>query len=161
MAIIVQEASNEDISRACEIENAAYAPANLSAVFFPGPFPSTGSTGRANQIIAMRDDDPTCTLLKAVDEETGKQIAFAKWHVYETPEAVASAPTRFVPKGPGVNEDACKAFFGGLVNRKRDIMGQRPHVCMCGRIMFISRVADERRPAHAAYRPTVPEAGCC
>lgn len=78
----------------------------------------------------MRRDDPTCTLLKAVDEDTGEQIAFAKWNVYTTPEAVTSSPLRPVPSGPGVNEEACRAFFGGLVQRKQEIMGTKPHICM-------------------------------
>ena len=133
MAITVQEARDADIARACEMETAAYGPAGLGAIFFPGPFPSTGWSGRANQIISMRKDDPTCTLLKAVDEDTGEQIAFAKWHVYETSETAASAPMRVVPKGPGVNEGACEAFFGGLVHRKKELMGTKPHICMCRR----------------------------
>lgn len=133
MAITVQEATDADIARACEIETAAYGPANMGAIFFPGPFPSTGWSGRAQQIISMRRDDPTCTLLKAVDEDTGEQIAFAKWNIYGTPEAAASAPVRPVPTGPGVNEGACKAFFGGLVERKQALMGTKPHICMCHR----------------------------
>lgn len=89
----------------------------------------------------MRRNDPTARLLKAVDEDTGEQIAFAKWHIYDTPEAVASAPTRPVPAGPGVNEEACKAFFGGLIQEKRNIMGTKPHLCRCD-IRLLSAIAD-------------------
>jgi hypothetical protein len=108
----------------------------------------------------MRRDDPTCTLLKAVDEDTGDIIAFAKWNVYKTPEAVASSPLRPVPSGPGVNEEACKAFFGGLVQRKQVIMGTKPHICTCG--LGSSAVeADQCRSAHAAYGSQASETGCC
>lgn len=130
MAIIVQEALDSDIPQACEMEKAAYGPTNT--VLFPGPFPAVnaGENKRVDQIIAMRDNDPGVRLLKAVDEETGEQIAFAKWHIYETSEAAAAAPPRPVPSGPGVNEEACKAFFGRLGEIKKEKMGATPHLCM-------------------------------
>ena len=131
MAIKIREASDADITRAAEAEAAAYG--NGSSILFPGPFPPGARIeGRTKQIIEMRNNDPSVRLLIAVDEETGEQIAFSKWHIYETPKAIASSPGCPLPAGPGVNEEACKAFFGGLVLRKQEIMGLKPHLCMCG-----------------------------
>jgi hypothetical protein len=131
MGIKIQEASDADIPRAAQAEADAYGSGGPS-LFFPGPFPVPPIETRANQIIAMRKNDPTVRLLIVVDEETGEQIAFAKYHIYKTPEEIISSAGRPVPSGPGVNEEACKAFFGGLVLRKKEIMGTKPHLCTCG-----------------------------
>jgi hypothetical protein len=129
MGIIVQGASNADIARACEIEVAAYANNAGSPVLFPGPYATDSAKFRADDLIQKRKEDPTIRYVKAVDEETGEQLAFAKWHIYETSEA-ASAAKRDIPSGPGSNPEACKAFFGGLAEAKQRIMGGKPHVCM-------------------------------
>lgn len=130
MAIIIQEALDSDIPRAAETEAAAYG--GGSSIFFPGTSdPGAGIKARAKQIIEMRKNDPTARLLIVVDEETGEQISFAKYHIYETSEAVAASSGRPLPSGPGVNEEACKAFFGGLILRKKEVMGLKPHICTC------------------------------
>jgi hypothetical protein len=130
MGIKIQEASDADMPCAAQGEADAYSTGGPS-LFFPGPFSASPIETRANQLIAMRKNDPTARLLIAVDEETGEQIAFAKYNIYETPEEIVSSPGRPVPSGPGVNEEACKAFFGGLVLRKQEIMGTKPHLCTC------------------------------
>jgi len=131
MAIVIREVSDADITQTCNIEHAAYNPNGpMPSTLFPGPFPPNSREMRVEQIISMRKNDPTAQYLKAVDDETGEQIAFAKWHTYTTPEAVASAPMRPIPSAPGVNVEACKAFFGGLVTKKKEIMGIKPHLCM-------------------------------
>lgn len=131
MGIIIREASDTDIPRAAQGEADAYG-AGGPSLFFPGPFPVPPVESRTNQIIDMRKNDPTCRLLIVVDEETGEQMGFAKYHIYKTSEDVTSSAGRPVPSGPGVNEAACKAFFGGLVLRKKMIMGTKPHLCMSG-----------------------------
>ncbi|KAK7190030.1 hypothetical protein DPSP01_006328 [Paraphaeosphaeria sporulosa] len=129
MGIKIREASDADIPRAAQGEADAYgAGQNGPSLFFPGPFPVAPTESRANQIINMRNSDPTCQLLIAVDEETGEQMGFAKYHIYKTSEDVSSSAGRPVPSGPGVNEAACEAFFGGLVVRKKAIMGTKPHI---------------------------------
>ncbi|KAF2261032.1 acyl-CoA N-acyltransferase [Lojkania enalia] len=127
MPIIVQEASDADIPRACEIEVAAYATNEASPFLFPGPFPPDSQQQRANLLISDRRKDPTIRYIKAIDQETGQQIAFAKWHIYDSVEAAAKAE-RALNFGPGCNKPACLAFFGGLARRKKEIMGDKPHV---------------------------------
>jgi hypothetical protein len=128
MGVIVQEASDADIPRACEIEVAAYANNAGSPVLFPGPFPTDSHKFRVEDLIQKRKTDHTIRYVKAVDEETGEQIAFAKWHIYQTSEEAAAAK-RDIPSGPGSNPKACKDFFGGLAEAKQRIMGIKPHVC--------------------------------
>jgi len=127
--IQVLQATDADIPQACALETLAYANNVASPVFFPGPFPPDAREQRIAQIINMRKDDPTATFLKAVDQDSGTMLAFAKWHVYETKEALEKAPTRSLRFGEGTNQEACEAFFGGLVRRKKEIVGLRPHMC--------------------------------
>jgi hypothetical protein len=128
-AIQVLEATDADIPHACALEVLAYADNPANPVLFPGPFPPDARQQRIAQIIQMRKDDPTAVFLKAVDRGSGAMIAFTKWHVYETKAAVEKAPTRLLRFGEGTNREACGAFFGGLIRKKKQIMGLRPHLC--------------------------------
>lgn len=129
MAITVRDVLDEDLPRACEMEVAAYADNPLNPILFPGPFPPNSREHRIESLIQTRKSDPTTRYIKAVDDESGQQIAFAKWHVYDTSETAASTE-RSVPAGPGTNKQACKEFFGGLAKRKKEIWGNNPHICM-------------------------------
>ena len=128
MAITVREVSDDEIPRACEIELLAYKGGALSPVLAPGPFPPESWQQRIDQVVNMRKDDPTAVYLQAFDEETGKMVAFAKWHIYETSEA-ASRSSRPLSFGAGRNKEACMLFFGGMAKRKEELIGNKPHLC--------------------------------
>lgn len=129
MAIIVRTVSDTELHRACVIEAAAYADNPLNPILFPGPFPQDSHQKRVDQLIQMRNNDPTTTYLQAIDQASGRMIASAKWHIYSTPEET-DIPIRKLEFGPGTNPEACKTFFGGMMERKEVIMGNRPHLCM-------------------------------
>ncbi|KAF2638968.1 hypothetical protein P280DRAFT_470971 [Massarina eburnea CBS 473.64] len=129
MAIHIEECTDADIPQWVEGEALAYG-ANKSpatSLLFPGPFGSDRSKERIQNIIDLRKKDPTTTLLKAVDDVTGDSMAFAKWNIYLTEEMARNSPGRPIPNEPGCNFEACKAFFGGLVEKKAELMGNRPH----------------------------------
>ncbi|KAF1957467.1 acyl-CoA N-acyltransferase [Byssothecium circinans] len=130
MAFHIEEATDADITAAMQAEAAAYG-ANkdaAGAILFPGPSSPDRLELKIQQIIDMRKNDPTTTFLKAVEDETGDLMAFAKWNFYPTEEIAKNAPGRPIPNGPGCNPEACKAFFGGLVQKKAELIGNKPHV---------------------------------
>jgi hypothetical protein len=129
MSIIVRPVSDTELHRACIIEVAAYADSNLSSILFPGPFPLDSQQQRVDQLIQMRKNDPTTVFLQAIDTASGRMIAAAKWHIYKTPEDT-EIPVRKLEFGPGMNPEACMAFFGGMKEKKREVLGKRPHLCM-------------------------------
>jgi len=129
MSVIVRPVSDTELHRACIIEGAAYADNDLNPVLFPGPFPADSQQRRVDQLIQMRKDDYTAVYLQAIDTASGRMIASAKWHIYKTPEET-QIPIRKLEFGPGTNPEACKAFFGGMMERKMEIMGTQPHICM-------------------------------
>ncbi|KAF2847313.1 hypothetical protein T440DRAFT_471204 [Plenodomus tracheiphilus IPT5] len=106
------------------MEVAAYQDKTLNRILAPGPFPPESRQQRIDQLIELRKKDPTSHYLKAIDAESGQMIAFAKWHIYET-AATSSRPLNF---GPGRNVDACMAFFGPLVEKKKQLLGESPHL---------------------------------
>lgn len=129
MSIVVRPVSDTELHRACLIEAAAYADNDLTPILFPGPFPSDSQQQRVDQLVQMRKDDPTAVYLQAIDTASGRMIASAKWHVYKTPEET-SIPIRKLEFGPGTNREACMAFFGSMMEKKKEIVGSRPHLCM-------------------------------
>lgn len=128
MAIIVRDVSDNELHRACVIEAAAYADSDLTAILFPGPFPPDSQQQRVDQLIQMRKDDQTTVYMQAIDTASGRMIASSKWHIYRTPGAKMPSRGAF---GPGTNPEACMAFFGGMEEKKKDVMGDRPHICAC------------------------------
>lgn len=130
MAIVVREVSDDDLARVAEIETAAYADNPLSPVLFPGPFPPDSGEKRLAALKDGRDSDPSARYIQAHDEETGLLVAFAKWHIFDTPEAAAGSQRPGRSFGPGTNRAACEEFFGTLSARKKELMGNKPHLCM-------------------------------
>jgi hypothetical protein len=128
MAIVIREVLDEEVARACEIEAIAYKDNPIGSVIAPGPFPPDASQQRAQQLIASRKEDTTAHYIQAYDEAAGKMVAFAEWHIFETPEAVP-VTVRPLVFGPGKNAEACLLFFSGMAERKRAIMGDKPHLC--------------------------------
>lgn len=141
MAIVVRPCSDTELHRACAIESLAYADNPLNPILFPGPFPSDSQQKRVDQLVQMRKNDSTAVFLQAIDTDSGRMIASAKWHVYSTPEET-QIPIRNLEFGPGTNPEACRAFFGGMTERKEVIMGRRPHVCMD--ISSLQRLSNQR-----------------
>lgn len=129
MAIVVREVSDDDLPRAVEVETVAYADNPLAPILFPGPFPPEARGQRVPGLIDMRQKDPTVRFVQAYDEETQQLVAFAKWSIYDTPEAAAAAerPTRSF--GLGTNKEACEDFFGQLKSKKKELMSDKPHLC--------------------------------
>lgn len=128
MAIILCDVLDNEILRAIEMEGTAYKTNNLLGIFTPGPFPVDSRERRAEQFIKTRRDDQTVVYMQAIDQDTDQMIAFAKWHVLDKPQ-VAADFTRTVPSGPGMNQEACDLFFGGLNEKQKQLMGGRPRLC--------------------------------
>ena len=135
MAIIVRDVSDEDVARSIEIGTAAYADNPLSPILFPGPFSDEYQSKRVPELIELRKNDPTCHFIQAYDEETKQMVAFAKWHIYDTSEAAEAAQRPKRTFGAGTNPEACEAFFGILSARKKEHMGDRPHLCKLGHLL--------------------------
>jgi hypothetical protein len=129
MAILIREASDDDLPRALEIERAAYADNPLSPILFPGPFPPDAQMQRIPDLIELRKTDPSVRFMQAYDEESGQMVAFAKWHIYESREAAAAAERPSREFGAGTNREACEEFFGQLSARKKELMSNTPHLC--------------------------------
>ncbi|KAJ9132142.1 hypothetical protein NKR23_g11399 [Pleurostoma richardsiae] len=120
-------AAESDAPRAAELEHAAYSPSPFNKVLFPGPFPPEALGHRAAGLAEELKNDPTVVWLKVVDtdiEGDDKMIAFAKWHIYESP----SEPSKPRTFGPGCNVEACEELFGGLARMKQQWVGSRSHL---------------------------------
>lgn len=145
MSLLVVPVKAADIPNSMQIEHDAYARNPFTPLLFPGPFPSTAISARADEVLQQWKDDDTTQWIKVVDtsiddfneaEETGelgarkdedrKGIAFAKWNIYDQPPK-PKAGRQF---GEGCNIEACEALFGGLEKqRQRLLEDQKAYVC--------------------------------
>ncbi|KAF1933437.1 acyl-CoA N-acyltransferase [Didymella exigua CBS 183.55] len=127
MSIVVRDVSDNELHRACIIEAAAYADSDLNPILFPGPFPPDSQQKRVDRLIQMREDDSTAIYMQAIDKASGRMIASSKWHIYKTPKET-NIPSKKMEFGSGTNPEACIAFFGAIEERKKETMGDRPHI---------------------------------
>ena len=130
MAIILRDVSDVELQRACDVDSLAFADLPLSPILFPGPFPADSREQKIARYVDTRKEDPSTQYWQAYDEETEQLVAFAKWHIYATPEAAAGADRPSRTLGEGANREACEAFFGTMARKKKELVGGTPHLCM-------------------------------
>ena len=138
MALTVCDVADEDILRACEIEFAAYKGSPLAPVLAPGPFPPDAVQQRAKELTEQRRDDSTIHYLQCRNEATGKLVAFSKYIVVQnTVDAATADPPANQPRVmPGRNVEASLMYSEGLARRKKEILGNRPHICRFATVSF-------------------------
>jgi hypothetical protein len=137
MPLVLQEAIEADAPRIVEIERLAYASNPMSPVLFPGPFPPDAAKDRAEGMVKQLREDPTVRWRKVVDTETGEIAAFAKWNIIETPKPLP----RGRQFGPGCNVEACEEFFGGIHQKRTELMGEKAHCCRMNPALSLSVMA--------------------
>ncbi|RMZ71749.1 acyl- N-acyltransferase [Pyrenophora seminiperda CCB06] len=105
----------------------AYKGSPLAPLLAPGPFPPDAAQRRARDLAELRRNDPNVHYLQCRDEATGDMVAFCKYLVVQnSDDAVTPAP--LPPPQPGWNEEATLMFRACLEKRKKEILGNRPHV---------------------------------
>lgn len=130
MAFVVREVSDDEIPRVCEIESVSFNDGPLAPILAPGPFPEDGTEEQVEQWIKTRKENSSIRYMQAYDEAAGKMAAFSQWYILDTPEAVATAARPSPPTViPGKNAEACSLFFSSMVEQKRAILGDKPHIC--------------------------------
>ncbi|KAF2020149.1 acyl-CoA N-acyltransferase [Aaosphaeria arxii CBS 175.79] len=123
MSILVRPVSDADLDQACIIEDAASADIDINLILFPGPSPPGSQRKRVDSLIQLRKDDPTVVYLQAIDTASGRMVAFARFHIYKTPEETqvpirklkseleTNQKIRNLESDPGTNAEACKVFL--------------------------------------------------
>lgn len=134
MPLEFREATAADARRGAELEGAAFGGGENGgdggSVLFPGPFPPDTNEIRGASMVKDREEDKTTRWCKIIDTnipedaENSQMIAFAKWHFYTDGFRPVSHG-----QGPGSNPEACEAFFGGMEQARKRIMGDRPFFC--------------------------------
>ncbi|EDU40086.1 GNAT family acetyltransferase [Pyrenophora tritici-repentis] len=127
MTLTVCDVSDKDILRACEIEFVAYKDSPLAPILLSGPLPPDAVQQRARELTELREKDSTVHYQQCRDEATGKMVAFTKYVIVQNPDDVAT-PTDPPHIGPGRNVEATLMYAGGLAEKKREILGNRPHM---------------------------------
>ncbi|KIV98087.1 hypothetical protein PV10_01775 [Exophiala mesophila] len=127
MPLEIQPAVDEDAPRLAAIERDAYSDNGLSPILFPGPFPEDALETRAQGLIQQRKDDPQMRWVKAVDSETNDIVAWAKWEIIDQPRESKPSSRTF---GQGCNVQACEEYFGGIHQKRHELMDGKYHVLL-------------------------------
>lgn len=117
-----------DAARSIAIETDAFGPGPVNSILYPGPFPPNDDT-RLHTMKKQLQSDPACKWAKVVDPDLTeeKTIAFSVWYFWQTPRDGNSIP--FHQYGPGSNPGACELFFGGMRQRRDELMEGKPYAC--------------------------------
>lgn len=126
MPLEIHLAVEEDAPRLASIEREAYADNGLSPILFPGPFPEDALQTRAQGLTQQRKDDPQIQWVKAIDSDTKEIVAWAKWEVVDKPREPKHSSRTF---GQGCNVQACEEYFGGIHQKRHELMDGKFHVC--------------------------------
>ena len=145
MTISIRSIAESDVPRLVDIQ--------LSAMRYSGFFRSIGDipnqdetmesvsaspfrTNKISRILGGWDTDPTLHFLKAVDEDSGEILAFAKWHIYRGDDGLkqwkASVRTDTLMIIPtGANKEGFQFCKGKLFERRKHFYGEegREHCC--------------------------------
>lgn len=134
MPLELREATAADGRRMAELEGLTLGGGESGTeggnVLFPGPFPPDANGIRGASMAKEREEDKTTRWCKMVDTDVpedaanSQMIAFAKWQFYTDGFRPVS-----LDQGPGSNPEACEAFFGGMAQARKRIMGDRPFFC--------------------------------
>lgn len=130
MPLKVVNCTTLDFPRAADVEKAAWADDQFSSIMFPGPFPEGAAAFRAQEMAKQMQEDPTTRWLKVVDSDAANPdegIAFAQWHIYADRLPPAKKMRSF---GDGCNIEACELVFGGLMEQRDRLVGDKNLVCM-------------------------------
>lgn len=121
-----------DAARSIAIEKEAYGPSPVNSALYPGPFPPDDGTRLETMKVQLKSD-PSCKWVKVVDPDSPdeKVIAFAVWYFWQTPRDGNSIP--YHQYGPGSNPRACELFFGGMRERRDELMYGKPYACKLDR----------------------------
>ncbi|KAB8259385.1 hypothetical protein BDV32DRAFT_159305 [Aspergillus pseudonomiae] len=138
MPLHIESITQADIPRMVDIQQMAMG----ASAFFRStgdvsnidgtPEEVSASPCRANKISRVSenwDKDPTCYFLKAVDDDSGEMVAFAKWHVYHGEAGLtkwrASVRTDEGMEIPtGANEEGFRFCKGKLLEKRREFFGE-------------------------------------
>jgi len=141
MPIELHPMTEADVDAHLEIMWASFGP-DLMSVFYPnGMSADDGEHMKADTLKAMRKSKPTeqTLYIKAIDTDlpSGKQIvSTAKWQIYprqrseEELDRDAEEGSRDSMFSEGANVEAMKAFFGELVEKRRERFGGEPYVLL-------------------------------
>ncbi|KAI1329140.1 acetyltransferase [Xylariaceae sp. FL0255] len=157
MPLKLLPATESSAARIAQIERAAYADKPMNDVLFPGPFPPSVLDGmldgRAANLAKELREDPTCHWLKVIDPDIipsfatesadgyhdEQIIGFAQWNIRANGEPL---PPGRAFSGPGVNDEACEALFGGIHRMRERVVGDRKHVHL--RLCFVDPKGQRR-----------------
>lgn len=116
-----------DMMPLAEIEDVAFRENPiLTLIFPPNPDGKNDHQARANEHIQSMREDETAHYVKATDVQTGKIVAWAKWHFFEDPE---KPPPPFPRKwDPPVNAALGKYFFDALEETRRNSMKGKKYI---------------------------------
>lgn len=106
--------------------------------------------------------NPAARFVKVNDGD--RIIAYAKWNVPVRPDeppaasrsSSSSSDPNVLPSWPDDADKAlCDRFFGELVNKRKEVMQERPHYCRS----CIFPVASTRKPRLTSQLPRLGDAG--
>lgn len=119
--------SQSDVSKIVKVHYASFLTSTVMKVIYPEGATQSVTADTEKKFSTALDTEPSLRLLKAIDDETGDIVAFAKWYIFDT----AEAESRRTDIGHWEMPEDCNAaaaadFFGQIVEARKTMAG-KPH----------------------------------
>ena len=130
MPFILQECVVEDVDRLLEISYAAFQEDVWGRIMFPNPAPPDGDTPTKRRYRKLITSEPKVIIMKAVDIDTNEMVAVARWEMNYDLKSEAEWNNKAKREwDEGTNVAAADALIAAVVEKDREFMGDKPHVC--------------------------------
>ncbi|QGA14980.1 hypothetical protein EYB26_002636 [Talaromyces marneffei] len=128
MSFEIQPQTSNDVPEAFAAARKAFTRFN-SMLFSPFPLSAESMDVLAQNRVESFDKNPKAKSFKAVDRETGAIIGAARWSIHPDGDIIEKTVEEESNAGvkafqvPELREDVARAFYAGLLEGKREIMG--------------------------------------
>lgn len=129
MGFGLERAQEGDILRLIEIRflNARHDP--YENIMFPTSLPPEARTATFERFRSAILEDLESTVLKVIDEESQKLVAFAIWAIQKEAKPESSVAGWKRSWDDGTNQQAADEFVTAIVTKKQRWMAGKPHCC--------------------------------
>ncbi|KAI9850371.1 MAG: hypothetical protein M1838_005761 [Thelocarpon superellum] len=144
MGIRLEFGEESDLAPAWEIMKAAFESDPINLVLYPHGRTAENDEKTLDDWRKEIESEPYHRFVKAVDDETGEMMGWAKWYLYLTERAESEWNPPSTDKSPAEPSNFASIFFGMLAEKRKKIFAGNPY---CFLKILVTHPTHQRKGA--------------